>query len=349
MAETLNLNTLFKSAVQALALVDEPWIALSVLANEDLDRASEPFLRSRENRDEALAEAKDKLLVLENDSHASGVISSNDILDDISTGSIKFLLIPFLFSRLYGAMQGSQFERMHNLEKARSCLLEFFSSADNFGLLSKEDHDRYLNDTVEVVRTPTQKRDEKIMRFKAEKEAQRKLSQVFERRKTHGDADEEHWREATLTIVESAIRKGLDEMEAIGQEIEILRFALRERGKGRDPREKARAEMRKAPATVIPGMPSTFKIVSKKEEIRQGVFRPSHSLPTYTVEEWGEIELANAVKKEKEGREAEVVRARQAAEEDSDGDEVADRETMQKRSWDNWRDENNKGSGNTTR
>jgi len=94
-------------------------------------------------------------------------------------------------------------------------------------------------------------------------------------------------------------------------------------------------------------MPSTFKIVSQKDEIKKNVFKPSHQLPTYTVEEWGEIELANMQKKEQEKKDAEIFKAKIAAEENSDDE--ADRETMEKRSWDNWRDENNKGSGNTMR
>lgn len=351
--ETVNLNTLFKAAVQAIAAVDEPWIALSVLADADLSRASESFRRSRENKDEPLRVAAERLSALESASHVAGVISSNDCLEDFSTSSIKFLLIPFLFSRLYSAVQGAQPERLQSLEKARNSLIEFFGSVDNLGLLSKEDHERYLDDTVEVVRTPTQKREEKIVRFKAEKEAERKLKVLLQRKITHGgstaDDDEEQLRDCSLTIVQSAIHKAMDEMPSIDQEIEILRFATRERAKGRDPREKADAERRKAPPSLIPGMPPTFKIVSKKEEIRQGVFRPSHSLPTYTVEEWGDIEVANAVKKENERKEAEIVKARQKADEDSDGDEAADRETMEKRRWDNWRDLNNKGSGNTTR
>ncbi len=347
----LDLNAQFKHAVEALATVDEPWIALSVLAQTDLRAASLSRKSSKEKSVEPFLFAKERLGAVETGAHLAGVISKNETLEDVSTSSIKFLLIPYLFARLHCAYQGEQSERLLNLKQGRRYLIQYFEAMDNLGLLSSEDSERYLDNSIEVKLTPQQAREQKINRFKAEKAATQKLEQIVQRRITHGSAaeelDEEHLREAALTVIQSSIRKGLDEIASIDQEISILEFATRERAKGRDPRVKGDAARRAAPATVIEGMPPTFKIVSRKEEIRQGVFRPTHTLPTYTVEEWGEIELANAKKKEKERADAEIVRARQTAEEDSDAE--ADKETMEKRSWDDWRDEHNKGSGNTMR
>lgn len=347
----VDLNTQFKLAIEALAVIDEPWIALSVLAETDLRTSSLNGKPTKDERMEPFFLAKEQLDTLESSAHLAGVISKNETIEDVSTSSIKYLLIPYLFSRLHCAYQGNQPERLSNLKQGRRYLIQYFESLDNIGLLSSEDSERYLDNSIEVKLTPHQAREQKINRFKAEKAATRKLEQIVERRKTHGSAaeelDEEQLREAVLTVVQSSMRKGFDEIASIDQEISLLEFATRERAKGRDPRVKADEARRAAPATVIEGMPPTFSIVSKKEEIRQGVFRPTHTLPTYTVEEWGEIELANAKKKEQERAEAEVVRARQIADEDSDAE--ADRETMEKRRWDDWRDENNKGSGNTMR
>ena len=97
------------------------------------------------------------------------------------------------------------------------------------------------------------------------------------------------------------------------------------------------------------GMPATFQIVNEREKIREGVFRPSHSLPTYTVEEWGEIEAKRLREVEMEKKRQEEEERRRKEGEDSDGDEAVDRETMEARRWDAWKDDHNKGSGNTIR
>lgn len=348
-----NLGAKFVSAVAALGVVDEPWIALSFLAGADLRATSMSTARhSKSDFQDAWTQAHEKLTVLEKSVRSAALISKNDHLEDVGTQSIKFLLVPYLFARLHSSFQGEQPERLAHLEKSKAALVEFFEGLDRLDLLDQNARDQVLDDNVEVARTPHQTREEKILRFKAEKAAEKKLTEIFERRVSHSysiEDDEETLRECSLTIVQSAVRKGLDSVSSISQEIEILQFAARSRAKGIDPRAKSAASRKTAAASAIPGMPPTFQVVNNREEIRKGVFRPSHSLPTYTVEEWGEIEAANAAKKEQDKRNADIVKARQAAEEDSEGDEVADRETMEKRNWDNWRDENNKGSGNTTR
>lgn len=84
--------------------------------------------------------------------------------------------------------------------------------------------------------------------------------------------------------------------------------------------------------------------------VAAGVFRPSHALPTYTVEEWGEFEAARATEKAAADGAAKAAKAAAAAAEDPDRDDVvADRDTMAAREWDDWKGENNRGSGNTLR
>lgn len=350
---SVNLGAKFVSAVEALGIVDEPWIALSFLAGSDLRATSMSAARpSKSDFRDAWTRAHENLTALEMSVHAAALISKNDVLEDVATQSIKFLLVPFLFSRLHSSFQGDQSERLAHLEKSKASLVEFFAGLERLDLLDQDTRDQFLDDKVEVARTPHQTREEKILRFKAERAAEKKLTEIFERRSSHSysiEDDEETLRDCSLTIVQSAVRKSLDAASSISQEIELLQFAVRSRAKGIDPREKSAAARKNTPASAMPGMPPTFQVVNNREEIRKGVFRPSHSLPTYTVEEWGEIEAANLAKKEQEKRSAEVVRARQAAEEDSDGDDAANRETMEKRNWDNWRDENNRGTGNTTR
>ena len=76
-----------------------------------------------------------------------------------------------------------------------------------------------------------------------------------------------------------------------------------------------------------------------------GVFRPSHTLPTMTVEQHGEIEYRELV--ERTRREAET-KARRAAEDAALTEEERDaRELAKARAWDEFKDDNPFGHGNS--
>jgi hypothetical protein len=76
-----------------------------------------------------------------------------------------------------------------------------------------------------------------------------------------------------------------------------------------------------------------------------GVFRPSHTLPTMTVEQHGEIEYRELV--ERTQREAET-KARRAAEDAALTEEERDaRELAKARAWDEFKDDNPFGHGNS--
>ena len=85
-----------------------------------------------------------------------------------------------------------------------------------------------------------------------------------------------------------------------------------------------------------------FTLLDNRQMLRNGVFRPDHSLPTMTIDEY----LAEENRRggmvsgggEQSGRHAEP---------DEDNLEKADAETMKAREWDEFTEANPKGSGNT--
>lgn len=353
-----SLDALFGRAAAAAWSVSDPWPGLEYLAT----REGTPLPAREPTSGEAAAGASDKSVAVvraaADAAEAAGVISSNDTLEDVSTRSLRFVLLPYLLGVARLAWQGDLSGRLDAVTDARKELLAFFQGVDNLGLLSEVDRDRVLDDMPDLVQTPAQKRETLISRHRAEKAAIQKLETLLVRQKTHSndasanggdDADEEYERDGMLTILESSVRRAMDAVVSIDRELEVLRYAVASQARGVDPAKKAAQERPKGPPPGMGGMPGTFKIVDKREEARQGVFRPDTSIPTYTVEEWGEIEMQRAMAAEKEKRGREEVKARAAAEEDSDGDEVADRETYEARRWDNWKDENNRGSGNSMR
>ena len=89
-------------------------------------------------------------------------------------------------------------------------------------------------------------------------------------------------------------------------------------------------------------------VMGQRERLRAGVFRPGHSLPTMTVEEFGEQEMRQMRERERAQQQAEA-EARYGVEDkggydDGEYDEGAE---VKARAWDDWKDDNPKGHGNS--
>ncbi len=85
-----------------------------------------------------------------------------------------------------------------------------------------------------------------------------------------------------------------------------------------------------------------FTLLSNRQELAKGVFRPGHNLPTMTIDEYLDEEARRGGIIEG-GGEASWHRP----EPDEDDIEKADAETMKAREWDEFVEANPKGSGNT--
>ena len=86
--------------------------------------------------------------------------------------------------------------------------------------------------------------------------------------------------------------------------------------------------------------------MTQRERLMAGVFRPGHELPSMTVEEFGELELQQM--KERERSESDAAAARRGTEaEGGDQGDFDDRAVEKQRAWDDWKDNNPKGHGNS--
>lgn len=79
-----------------------------------------------------------------------------------------------------------------------------------------------------------------------------------------------------------------------------------------------------------------------RQRLRNGVFRPGHNLPTMSIDEYLAEEKRRGGIIEGGGEQSGV-----APEPDEDNFDRADQETMKAREWDEFKEENPKGSGNT--
>jgi immunoglobulin-binding protein 1 len=86
-----------------------------------------------------------------------------------------------------------------------------------------------------------------------------------------------------------------------------------------------------------------FVLASKRDQFAQGVFRPDHSLPTMSIDEYLTEEIRRGgiqVPQEDSRKQAETVKSGREEEEEED------RETERKREWDEFAESHAKGSGN---
>ena len=92
----------------------------------------------------------------------------------------------------------------------------------------------------------------------------------------------------------------------------------------------------------FPGVMTLDQKIEKSLHVREEVFRCSN-LPTLTLDEFAMREQArmeeNTLKQEEANKNKD--------DEDSEDEQVADQKTYKAREWDDWKDANPKGSGNT--
>jgi len=85
-----------------------------------------------------------------------------------------------------------------------------------------------------------------------------------------------------------------------------------------------------------------FTLLDSRQRLQQGVFRPDHNLPTMTIDEYLEEEKKRGGIIEGGGSQSEI-----RPEPDEDNFKKADEETIKARQWDDYKEENLRGSGNT--
>ena len=97
----------------------------------------------------------------------------------------------------------------------------------------------------------------------------------------------------------------------------------------------------------------TGQLQIRKEEIRSGVFKPGWNQPTMSLQELAEREVAAAMEREERQKKSEAAAAnaprrfehvvKDGMEDDAD---LVDASAALDQKWDDWKDENPRGSGN---
>lgn len=155
--------------------------------------------------------------------------------------------------------------------------------------------------------------------------------------------DEEHEREMTILLIQLCAQESFDEIGLIDKEIEMLEHRVKLQKGEFKPEDEPQVPAWKGIKT-SQGYLKTF-VIDKRKEIKDKVFKPHWNLPTISIEEAGEIEYRQMLEREKESER--LKQEREKNKKDSD-DEYSDEEKIKKeREWDDWKDDNPRGWGNT--
>ncbi|KAF9413372.1 hypothetical protein BGZ94_000754 [Podila epigama] len=283
------------------------------------------------------------------------LFSENEFMEDISTKDLRFLLTEYYLGELFLKKTGD--DRLAYLNMAK---------CETHDILKPQDK-KYLEElTANTPKDAATRRGEKIARFKREKEMRLQIEEFHKILGTtsgsghEGEMNsevEDQYRDFVLLHLQYAIFQTMEQLVTIQQEIPMLkemlerkkaqgsndgRSAAREQSDSRDGRvDESTIWTATGPLMDPKGRPlRPFMITSKRNEMMKGVFRPGHSLPTMTIEEYldQEMERGNFLSggtEEPKKKEAD------------DNDEAAiDAETLKAREWDNFKDDNPKGWGN---
>ncbi|KAI5840701.1 TAP42-like protein [Morchella snyderi] len=288
------------------------------------------------------------------------LFSSNEGLEDVSSSEIRYILVDFYLAEL--SLKENAQDREAVLKRSRTLYNRFLSLCDTYDLLSKTDKSAFEKGAVlSSPADPATRRNEKIAKYKAEKELKAKIEQLSQN--SH-NLDETDVRALHLASVSLSVMKALQGLEMIFLELDILSRAPKPSDTPRPPPEQdSRSQGRKNPvdnysekldlniASSMKGGPllsssgkplRPFTLLDSRERLKAGVFKSGHNLPTMTIDEYLEEERKRGGIIEGGGEKSGII-----PEPDEDNYEKADAETMKAREWDEFKEANPRGSGNT--
>ncbi|KHN98181.1 TAP42-like protein [Metarhizium album ARSEF 1941] len=292
------------------------------------------------------------------------LFSPNEGLEDIATSSLPYILVNFTVAEL---VQRTPFagpaHRRLVLRAARDAYERFLSLADGYGLVNGPYAsllERYRDDEEQFAVAPktgdmASRREARIASSRADKGLREKLD-LLTRDPGYIARDDEATREVYLADVTWRIHRAFQGLEGLNREAEMLAMAPEP-----EPRRAghAHAHAHAEDASVRLDQPfgrsaraggallsrdgrplQPFTLVGSRAELARGVFRPGHNLPTMSIDEY-------LAEEKRRGNFLEGGTDPPRAEVDEDDMDAVDRETYKAREWDDFKDDNRRGAGNT--
>ncbi|KAM4056788.1 TAP42-like family protein [Hirsutella rhossiliensis] len=304
------------------------------------------------------------------------LFSPNEGLDDLATSALPYMLVNFrvaeLAQRLPLAGPSSpspQHQRQALLRRARAAYVRFLDLVDAYRLIAPPYDrmlERYRNDeegfaVVAPGADAATRREGKIAGFRAEKALKARLEILKADRRYVDSGDDEVVREVYLAHVAYAVHLTFQALDSLNRECDLLAqapppqpsVALRAHNPvastGADDDDATSRLDQPLRRTLNQGGPllsqagkpmQPFTLVSSRTDLARGVFRPGHNLPTMSIDQYlaEERRRGNILEGGTDPAKPRV---------DEDDMDAVDRETYKAREWDDFKDENPRGSGNT--
>ncbi|KAF2744198.1 TAP42-like protein [Sporormia fimetaria CBS 119925] len=299
------------------------------------------------------------------------LFSSNETLEDVSSSDLQYMSIPYHLAELVQKIQTQRdpIARKEVLLKAQSFYERFLKLLDSYDMLAKSDAkllEEYLDDrnnfTTVSNTDPNARRNAKILRYREEMEMKNKID-YLRRNPKLAENDEHVVRQLHLANIKLQVHQTFQSLESIAQELHILSLAPPAPPEGQsqpgpDARQDGRNDRDKYSDRLdsqLPGLKYSgpilssdgkplrpFTLVDNRQRMKQNVFRPDHNLPTMSIDEYLEEERRRGGIIEGGGEQSGI-----RPEPDEDNLDKADEETMKARAWDEFKEDNPKGAGNT--
>ncbi|PGH36989.1 hypothetical protein GX50_00225 [[Emmonsia] crescens] len=298
------------------------------------------------------------------------LFSANESLDDIATGDLQYLTIDYILADLL--QRSYDADRIKSLQRSRDEYEKYLESLDQYGLLSPDDkklYERYTDNprlfSLAPLNDAAARRSIKVSRFREEKEMKQRLEYLSQNQNSL-QADDDLVRQLYIAEIKLYTHQTFQALDMLSQELSMLSSAQAAAPSAnpvydhdtrkRDPSDPSvfsdRLDIGLAqnirgggtgPLLSKTGVPlQPFVLTSRRTDLRKGVFRPGHNLPTMSIDEYLEEERKRGGIIEGGGEQS-----GQPKEIDEDDLEKADEETMKARAWDEFTEENPRGSGNT--
>lgn len=299
------------------------------------------------------------------------LFSDNETIDDITSADLKYLLIPAYQARIVTSAECSP-NRLDTYLQAEALIIKFLTRISQYGLgnarieeaiQSKDDQQQkgQISSSSTDLLAAMRDRDKKIEKFKRMKLLEDRVEELERRLKSGEELDDELKREYYLKLINKWTEDCLDSLE---REVRPAIFFERNRPSMDDM--DGRQVVRGPPAGTSSGGQSglghlrPYTIV--KDELQKQVFGIGYpSRPTVTVDQFiskkiNDGDLAFHANKEiysnslQRYAEDPGLRREQEEQSDEERDAKADRddtdELARKRNWDEFKDDNPRGSGN---
>lgn len=238
-----------------------------------------------------------------------GIFSDNEAFEEIPTGDIKFLLLPFFLGQLTLKLNSSDTAgRKSFVEVAEVYYKDFLRRSAEYGLTERANDDttvatvaqggpRNPNELEELKQMAVQ-RNEKLRKFKEKKELEEKINLMKVAVEREDDLDDDVLRGFYMDLIKFSILEAEEELKFLDQEKLILDF---KRPQGAEGGANDMAEDHSHPHHDHPhhhqhGRKPLKAIIITRDALQKAVYgRGYPSMPTMTVEDFYHERVAAGV------------------------------------------------------